>query len=422
MLFHRGIENGQLADERAKGRRAGHREEPGQEQGAGPRDAPERPRHVLDVLAVVGPVDVPGREEHHALDDPVVQHVQEGAEDTAAAEAETERQNSHVLDARIRQHALQVSLTDREHAGDGHGEEPEHDQDAPSKCSLSRGGQNVKDPGKSEEGAARQGAGHQGAHDPRRLAIRVGLPRMHGGQSHLRSIPDHEQHEGGLQPGLRESRRVADEVIEQQRGVASRLHRGIPQEERLAFSAHKMLGPTGVGVLWAKEDLLETMDPLHVGSHMIKTVTKNKATWADLPDKFEAGTGNLEGVVGLSASISYLKKIGWEKIASYENELTKYALEKLKNLPFLKLYGPKTYKDRLGIFSFNITNAHAHDIAQILDGQNIAIRSGHHCAQITMQALGVPATARASLYLYNTKEDVDRLVEGINVVKKTLKI
>ena len=232
MLFHRGIQNGQLAHKRAKGRRAGHREEPGQEQCAGPRDAPERPRHVLDVLAVVGAVDVPGREEHHALDDPVVQHVEKSSEDAAAAEAQAERQNPHVLDARIRQHALEVSLTDREHAGDGHREESEHDQDTPGKCPLSRRGQDVKDPGESEKGAARQGPGHEGAHDPRRLAIRVGLPRMHGGQSHLRSIPDHEQHEGRLQPGLRESRRVADEVIEQQRGLASRLDRGIPQEER----------------------------------------------------------------------------------------------------------------------------------------------------------------------------------------------
>jgi cysteine desulfurase/selenocysteine lyase len=190
----------------------------------------------------------------------------------------------------------------------------------------------------------------------------------------------------------------------------------------LVFSSHKMLGPSGVGVLWARENLLEDMEPLIVGSHMISSVSKEKATWADVPDKFEAGTRYLEGVAGLSAAISYLDEVGYDQILSYENELTAYALKKFKQLPYIVLYGPQDAKDRLGIFSFGIAKAHPHDIAQILDRQNIAIRSGHHCAQVTMDALGVPATARASFYLYNTREDIDRLIDGIKEVKKTLRI
>ncbi|MBU4016832.1 aminotransferase class V-fold PLP-dependent enzyme, partial [Patescibacteria group bacterium] len=172
----------------------------------------------------------------------------------------------------------------------------------------------------------------------------------------------------------------------------------------------------------AKEKLLEKMDPLFVGSNMIRQVTKEKATWADLPDKFEAGTANLEGVAGLASAISYINKIGYKNIIAHEQELTKYGLEKLRQIPGLKLFGQYSSKNRLGIFSFSLPGIHPHDISQILDSQNIAIRSGHHCAQITMQVLGVPATARASLYLYNTKEDIDKLAEGIKVVKKTLRI
>lgn len=201
----------------------------------------------------------------------------------------------------------------------------------------------------------------------------------------------------------------------------------------LAFSSHKMLGPAGVGVLWAKEELLEAMDPLIYGSSMIKTVTKEKAAWADLPDKFEAGTPNLEGVAGFGAAIKYLQTIGMENISEHEQKLTQYALKKLSNIPYVTLYGPSVSQknnaaiqqfnnNRLGIFSFNIQNVHPHDAAQILDSQNICIRSGHHCAQILMQKLKVPATSRASIYLYNTEEDVDSLVEGIKFVKKTLKI
>ncbi len=190
----------------------------------------------------------------------------------------------------------------------------------------------------------------------------------------------------------------------------------------LVFSSHKMLGPSGIGVLWAKEQLLAEMEPLFVGSHMIKTVSKEKAVWQSGPQKFETGTGSLEGVVGLGAAIDYLQMIGMEKVMTFEKELTRYALEKLLTQPKLKLFGPNEASDRLGVFSFAIADIHPHDTAEILNRNYIAIRSGHHCAQPLMDRLGVVGTARASLYLYNTKEDVDKLVEGIGEVRKTFGI
>lgn len=190
----------------------------------------------------------------------------------------------------------------------------------------------------------------------------------------------------------------------------------------LAFSAHKMCGPSGVGVLYAKRELLEAMDPTLVGSHMIETVTKDKATWADLPDKFEPGTRNLEGVVGLAAAIKYLQDIGMEKIEAYEQELTAYALEQFNALSDVTLHGPTDAKDRLGVFSFAVGDIHPHDVSEILNRSHVAIRAGHHCAQPLMEILGVPGTARASLYLYNTHADIDALFAGIADVKKTFKI
>jgi cysteine desulfurase/selenocysteine lyase len=190
----------------------------------------------------------------------------------------------------------------------------------------------------------------------------------------------------------------------------------------LTFSSHKMLGPSGVGILYAKEKLLNEMDPFLLGSHMISNVTKQKATYASLPDKFETGTPNLEGVAGLSAAISYLQKTGIDNIISHEQQLTQYALTKLTQLPYLQIYGPNTPQNRLAIFSFGIKGIHPHDISQILDHQQIAVRAGHHCAQITMQALGIPAATRASLYLYNTKQDIDKLIKGLKSIKKILKI
>lgn len=189
-----------------------------------------------------------------------------------------------------------------------------------------------------------------------------------------------------------------------------------------AFSSHKMLGPSSVGVLWSNKELLEEMDPLFVGSHMIETVTSKSATWAGLPDKFEVGTGRLESVVGLGAAIDYLTKLGMKNVESYEKDLTKYALSKLTKIKGVKIFGKTNIKDRLGVFSFAIGNVHPHDIGEILNRRHIAIRTGHHCAQPLMNYLGVYGTARASLYIYNTKSDVDKLVEGIMDVKKIFKI
>jgi cysteine desulfurase/selenocysteine lyase len=190
----------------------------------------------------------------------------------------------------------------------------------------------------------------------------------------------------------------------------------------LAFSSHKMLGPSGVGVLYARRELLEEMNPVIVGSHMIRTVTKEKATWADIPDKFEPGTRNLEGVIGLGAAIDYLQKVGWDKIQKYELELINYALEMFGSQKNIKLFGPINRENRLGVFSFAIENIHSHDVSEVLNRSHIAVRAGHHCAMPLMECLKVSGTVRASVYLYNTKEDIDRLEQGIEEVKKTFKI
>jgi cysteine desulfurase/selenocysteine lyase len=187
------------------------------------------------------------------------------------------------------------------------------------------------------------------------------------------------------------------------------------------FSSHKMLGPSGVGVLWSKRNLLDVMDPVFVGSNMIKTVSKNRATWADLPDKFEVGTQRLEAVAGLGAAVDYLNTLGMKKIQKYEKELTEYTLNWLLKIKNLKLFGKLTSEKRLGVFSFAIGNIHPHDIGEILNRNQICIRTGHHCAQPLMRVLGVFGTARASLYIYNTKEDIDRLVKGIMDIKRIFK-
>lgn len=187
----------------------------------------------------------------------------------------------------------------------------------------------------------------------------------------------------------------------------------------LAFSSHKMLGPSGVGVLWAKKELLEVMDPLLVGSHMVNTVFKDSATWSGIPDKFETGTRNLEGVIGLGAAIKYLQALGLESLMAYEELLTQYALRLFHDSQDnIRLYGPTDSKKRVGVFSFTFKGIHAHDVAEILNRKHIAVRSGHHCAQTVMQFINQPATTRASLYLYNTKEDIEKLFEGFSEVKK----
>ncbi|MCF6462536.1 cysteine desulfurase [Clostridium sp. Cult1] len=184
------------------------------------------------------------------------------------------------------------------------------------------------------------------------------------------------------------------------------------------FSAHKMLGPMGIGVLYGKKELLEKMPPFMMGGDMIEYVYEQEATFAPLPYKFEAGTQNVEGAVGLKAAIEYLEKIGIDKIEAHEKILTEYALDKMLRLPYINIQGPKDLNMRGGIISFTIDNIHPHDIATILDSYGVAIRAGHHCAQPLMRYLGIPATSRVSFYIYNTKEDIDQFIEGIKNVRK----
>jgi cysteine desulfurase / selenocysteine lyase len=187
----------------------------------------------------------------------------------------------------------------------------------------------------------------------------------------------------------------------------------------LAFSAHKMCGPTGIGALWGRLELLEAMEPFNLGGHMIRKVRPEETTWGDVPHKFEAGTSPIAEAVGLGAAIDYLEAIGLEAIAEYEQELAAYALERLAEVPGIVLYGPPPDR-RAGIVSFNLGDIHPHDVAQILDSEGVAIRAGHHCCQPLMTRLGVAATNRASFYLYTVREEIDRLVEGIQKAHKLL--
>ena len=189
-----------------------------------------------------------------------------------------------------------------------------------------------------------------------------------------------------------------------------------------AFSGHKMLGPTGIGVLWVRKSVLETMNPFHGGGDMIREVHKYETTWNDLPYKFEAGTPNIADVVGFGSAIDYLTKIGMDNVREHEVELTKYAIEKLSEIKGIHIYGTKDITKRGGVISFNFADVHPHDVAQIIDGEGIAVRSGHHCAQVLMERLDVAATSRASFYIYNTKEDVDALVNSLNKVAKVFKL
>jgi len=178
-----------------------------------------------------------------------------------------------------------------------------------------------------------------------------------------------------------------------------------------AFSGHKMMGPTGVGVLYTKPALLEEMNPFMGGGEMIREVSMEKSTWNDIPWKFEAGTPNIAQVIGMGAAIDYINEIGLQSIADYEKELLSYTKEKLQNIPGLSIYGKA--KEKGAVISFNIGKIHPHDVAHILDTSGIAIRAGHHCAQPIMKYLKVPATNRASFYLYNTFEEIDSLIEGL---------
>jgi cysteine desulfurase/selenocysteine lyase len=182
-----------------------------------------------------------------------------------------------------------------------------------------------------------------------------------------------------------------------------------------AFSGHKMCGPTGIGALWARKELLEEMPPWQGGGEMISEVHLEQSTWAAVPHKFEAGTPSVGDAVGLGAAVRYLSKVGVEAIHAHEIALTEYALERLTELEGFELFGPR--EDRVGVISFRFGDIHAHDLATILDARGIAIRAGHHCNQPLMRHLGVDATARASLYLYNTRAEIDALVEGLLAAK-----
>ena len=187
----------------------------------------------------------------------------------------------------------------------------------------------------------------------------------------------------------------------------------------LAFSAHKMCGPSGVGALWGRAELLEAMEPFNLGGHMIRKVEFEETTWGDLPHKFEAGTSPIAEAVGFGAAIDYLDAVGLDAIEQHEHELAEYALTLLGELPWIELYGPPPER-RAGIVSFNVTGIHPHDVAQVLDFEGIAIRAGHHCCQPLMRKLGVAATNRASFYLYTIPEEIDRLVAGLHRVKTSL--
>ncbi len=181
----------------------------------------------------------------------------------------------------------------------------------------------------------------------------------------------------------------------------------------LVFSGHKMLSPLGIGVLYGKKDLLENMHPFLFGGDMIEYVYEQDTTFAPVPTKFEAGTQNVEGAVGLSSAIDYLNNVGMDNVENIEKDLLKYAMEELSKLDFITVYGPKNIEKRAGVISFNVNGVHPHDVASILDSQGVCIRSGNHCAQPLLRYMKLDSTCRASLYIYNTKEDIDRLVKAL---------
>lgn len=180
-----------------------------------------------------------------------------------------------------------------------------------------------------------------------------------------------------------------------------------------AFSGHKMLGPTGIGALVARKGILEEMDPFQTGGEMIREVFDDHSTWNDVPYKFEAGTVNIADAIGLGAAVDYLEAIGMERVRDHELRLLDYAFKELASVRGLKIYGPTETRSRAGVISFNYADVHPHDLATILDEEGIAIRSGHHCAQPLMRWLDVPATSRASFYIYNAQDDIDALKAGI---------
>ncbi len=184
------------------------------------------------------------------------------------------------------------------------------------------------------------------------------------------------------------------------------------------FSGHKMCGPTGIGILWGKEELLDSMPPYQGGGEMIKVVQRTHSTWADLPHKFEAGTPNIAGAIVLATAADFLEEIGFDSIKQHEDSLLTYALEQLSDIDDIEIYGPADQTHRSSVISFQLGNIHPLDVSTVLDAEGIAIRVGHHCAQLVMEHLGVSVTARASFYLYNTTSDVDDLVRGLKAVNR----
>lgn len=205
-------------------------------------------------------------------------------------------------------------------------------------------------------------------------------------------------------------------------GAQSVPHMGVNVQELdvdfYAFSGHKMLGPTGIGILYGKEELLNLMSPVEFGGEMIDFVYEQSATWKELPWKFEAGTPNIAGAIGLGAAIDYLTEIGMDAIQTHEAELVDYVFPKLQAIPGLTIYGSQDLSKRTGVIAFNLDDLHPHDVATALDYEGVAVRAGHHCAQPLLRYLQVPATVRASFYIYNTKADCDKLVEAIIKTKE----
>lgn len=186
----------------------------------------------------------------------------------------------------------------------------------------------------------------------------------------------------------------------------------------LVFSGHKMLAPLGIGVLYGKKELLNKLSPFLFGGDMIEYVYEQETTYAEVPTKFEAGTQNVEGAIGLSAAIDYLNNIGMNNVEKIEKQLLEYAMSELLKLDFITVYGPKDLSKHAGVISFNVNGVHPHDVASILDSNNVCIRSGNHCAQPLLRYMDLDSTCRASFYIYNTKEDIDRLIESLNKTRK----
>ena len=187
-----------------------------------------------------------------------------------------------------------------------------------------------------------------------------------------------------------------------------------------AFSGHKLLGPMGIGVLYGRYELLEKMSPFLTGGEMIEYVTRTDATWAEIPHKFEAGTVNAAGAVGLRAAIEYIQNIGMDKISEHEKELTRQLMDGMKKMPYIKVYGSEDPNKHCGIVTFTMDGVHPHDISSVLNEDHVCVRAGHHCAQPLMQFIGAGSTARASLYFYNTEEEVERFLQKLSNVRKVM--